>query len=83
LHQKHNFSLFQNNLKFKANTLFNSSITLAMPLVVPGLMSNNKDKNDDWQNKLMGKKLGDTSDEIVCQSISANYSDMPILMEVT
>jgi len=35
-----------------------------MPLVVPGLMSNSKDKTNDWQNKLMGKKLGDSSDEV-------------------
>jgi hypothetical protein len=45
-----------------------------MPLVVPGLMSNSNDKNDDWQNKLMGKKIGDTSDEVVCQPISAYNS---------
>lgn len=34
-----------------------------MPLVVPGLMSKDgsKDKTADWQNQLMGKKLGDTS----------------------
>jgi hypothetical protein len=37
-----------------------------MPLVVPGLMSSGKDKESDWQNKLMGKKIGDTSDEMVC-----------------
>lgn len=39
-----------------------------MPLVVPGLMSKDgsKDKIADWQNQLMGKKLGDTSDNIVC-----------------
>jgi len=37
-----------------------------MPLVVPGLMSKDgsKDKTADWQNQLMGKKLGDTSDNI-------------------
>jgi len=35
-----------------------------MPLVVPGLQSSSKDKSHDWSNKLMGKKLGDTSDEI-------------------
>jgi hypothetical protein len=40
-----------------------------MPLVVPGLMSNSKDKTEDWSNKLMGKKLGDTSDEIVRSTI--------------
>jgi len=35
-----------------------------MPLVVPGLMSNSKDKNEEWSHKLMGKKLGDASDEV-------------------
>ena len=38
-----------------------------MPLVVPGLMSNDKDKTSHWQNQLMGKKLGDASDETVSQ----------------
>ena len=39
-----------------------------MPLVVPGLMSKDgsKDKTAEWQNQLMGKKLGDTSDNMVC-----------------
>jgi hypothetical protein len=36
-----------------------------MPLVVPGLMTNDKDKTTNWQNQLMGKKIGDTSDAIV------------------
>ena len=41
-----------------------------MPLVVPGLMSKDgsKDKTADWQNQLMGKKLGDTSNTTVCPS---------------
>jgi hypothetical protein len=43
-----------------------------MPLVVPGLMGG-KDKNSDWQNKLMGKKIGDTSDEVVCLSSFACF----------
>ncbi|EMD00815.1 hypothetical protein BAUCODRAFT_29195 [Baudoinia panamericana UAMH 10762] len=34
-----------------------------MPLVVPGLMSKDGDKSSDWMNKLMGKKLGDASNE--------------------
>ncbi|KAK4984300.1 hypothetical protein LTR66_007849 [Elasticomyces elasticus] len=35
-----------------------------MPLVVPGLMSNDKgDKTSNWMNQLMGKKLGDSSNE--------------------
>jgi hypothetical protein len=30
-------------------------------------MSNDKDKTSHWQNQLMGKKLGDVSDETVSQ----------------
>lgn len=38
-----------------------------MPLIVPGITpSSSGDKTSDWQNKLMGKKLGDKHDEIVC-----------------
>ncbi|WPG99614.1 Hypothetical protein R9X50_00243200 [Acrodontium crateriforme] len=33
-----------------------------MPLVVPGLSSTG-DKTSDWMNKLVGKKMGDTSNE--------------------
>lgn len=39
-----------------------------MPLVVPGLTSNSGDSNDltsQWTNQLMGKKLGDSSNETV------------------
>lgn len=36
-----------------------------MPLVVPGLMSKDGgDKTNDWMNKLMGKKIGDSSNEV-------------------
>ncbi|KAF2748121.1 hypothetical protein M011DRAFT_467171 [Sporormia fimetaria CBS 119925] len=41
-----------------------------MPLVVPGLQSKDggasasSNSQDDWMNKLMGKKLGDKHDEI-------------------
>jgi len=35
-----------------------------MPLVVPGITSSGKDGAADWQNKLMGKKLGDVSDTV-------------------
>ncbi|KAK4553160.1 hypothetical protein LTR86_009690 [Recurvomyces mirabilis] len=35
-----------------------------MPLVVPGLMSEGgNDKTNDWMNKLMGKKIGESSNE--------------------
>ena len=38
-----------------------------MPLVVPGLTSNSgeNDKTNNWMNQLMGKKIGDTSNETV------------------
>lgn len=38
-----------------------------MPLVVPGIMTNNPaDKTEQWSNKLVGKKLSDdTSNETV------------------
>ncbi|KAH9870647.1 hypothetical protein IAQ61_006125 [Plenodomus lingam] len=37
-----------------------------MPLVVPGLQSKDGSSSEDWMGKLMGKKLGDTHDEVVC-----------------
>lgn len=39
-----------------------------MPLVVPGINSTSGDKAEEWQNKLVGKKLSDeeTSTETVC-----------------
>lgn len=42
-----------------------------MPLVVPGIMSNNNNSSDSnskdnqWISQLMGKKIGDTSDAMV------------------
>ncbi|CAK4032064.1 Hypothetical predicted protein [Lecanosticta acicola] len=36
-----------------------------MPLVVPGLQSNDGDKTSGWMDKLMGKKLGDSHNETV------------------
>ena len=39
--------------------------TTTMPLVVPGLMSKGGDQTSDWQNKLMGKKIGESGDEMV------------------
>lgn len=44
-----------------------------MPLVVPGLTSNSgDDKTSGWMNQLMGKKLGDSSNETVCSSPSSD-----------
>jgi hypothetical protein len=38
-----------------------------MPLVVPGIMTSGDDQQGKWMNKLMGKKLSDsTSDATVC-----------------
>ncbi|KAF1984722.1 hypothetical protein K402DRAFT_395420 [Aulographum hederae CBS 113979] len=34
-----------------------------MPLVVPGINSNDGDKTSEWMNNLMGKKIGEASDE--------------------
>ncbi|MCJ1257585.1 hypothetical protein MMC24_005411 [Lignoscripta atroalba] len=33
-----------------------------MPLVVPGINSGGDDKQSSWMDKLMGKKIGDTTD---------------------
>jgi len=35
-----------------------------MPLVIPGITNKSAGSSEDWQNKLMGKKIGDASDEI-------------------
>jgi hypothetical protein len=44
--------------------------TANMPLVVPGLTNNSgeNDKTNNWMNQLMGKKIGDTSNETVSPS---------------
>jgi hypothetical protein len=38
---------------------------LNMPLIDPVTTAAGGDKNAEWQNKLVGKKLGDSSDEVV------------------
>jgi len=50
-----------------------------MPLVVPGLTNNSgeNDKTNNWMNQLMGKKIGDSSNETV------SYADPPILTSTT
>jgi len=40
--------------------------SLKMPLIDPVTTSAGGDKTTEWQNKLVGKKLGDASNEIVC-----------------
>lgn len=43
------------------------SASTIMPLVVPGINSTMGDnKTAEWQQKLLGKKIGETSDEVVC-----------------
>jgi hypothetical protein len=38
-----------------------------MPLVIPGMQSSGgDDKTSKWMDQLMGKKLGDSSDNMVC-----------------
>jgi hypothetical protein len=36
-----------------------------MPLVVPGINPGDNDKNQEWMNKLVGKKIGESSDATV------------------
>jgi hypothetical protein len=55
----------QYNFEIPEVSVTSPSANTTMPLVVPGITSNSKDKTQDWSNKLMGKKLGDSSDEIV------------------
>lgn len=47
-----------------------------MPLVVPGLQSKDGNSGDDWMSKLMGKKLGDQHDEMVCPLVPS--FDLPL-----
>jgi len=45
-------------------------IALTMPLVVPGLQSQDGNTSNEWMTKLLGKKLGDQHDEVVRTSLS-------------
>ena len=47
------------------------SPTTSMPLVVPGINSGGDDKQAEWMNKLMGKKIGDISDSTVSHDLIA------------
>jgi len=42
-----------------------------MPLVVPGIQSKGGEGVEEWSNKLMGKKIGDNHDEVVCSPLSS------------
>jgi hypothetical protein len=54
---------------------FNTKQILNMPLIDPVTTSLGGDPTKEWQNKLVGKKLGDAHDEIV----SLRSSDEPLL----
>jgi hypothetical protein len=47
-----------------------------MPLVVPGIMTSSKGMTEEWQNKLMGKKIGESTDAVV------NAFLLPLLWEL-
>lgn len=46
--------------------LFSTKQPVNMPLVVPGINSNDGSKTEEWTNKLVGKKIGESSDATVC-----------------
>ena len=48
-----------------ATRTFSLGRLVKMPLVVPGIQSTDGGDGEDWQSKLMGKKLGDSHDDIV------------------
>ena len=49
-----------------------------MPLVVPGLTSNKDDKTSKWMNDLVGKKIGESSDETVRSVASFGFTVLTI-----
>lgn len=56
-----------------------------MPLVVPGIMTNPEDKNQEWANKLVGKTFSesDESNETVglffaASNLSQRYTVTPL-----
>lgn len=62
---------FQHKIPFPYKT-FNTKTTLKMPLVVPGINSGDKEnsKTQEWTQKLVGKKIGESSDSTVSFSMS-------------
>ena len=49
-----------------------------MPLVVPGINSADGSKTEEWTNKLVGKKLGDSSDATVYSTMEVTVSEIDI-----
>jgi hypothetical protein len=58
---------------------FNTKTTLKMPLVVPGINSGEKEnsKTEEWTQKLVGKKIGESSDSTV------SFLDVPKNYQIT
>jgi len=62
--------LNQNSTHTLQINTFSTKQNLKMPLVVPGINSTGEgSKTDEWMNKLVGKKIGETSDATVCHII--------------
>jgi hypothetical protein len=62
-------------LKTTNYRLIHRATITKMPLVVPGLMNKSDNKSEDWANKLMGKKIGDSSDQIVSEeTLNTRYN---------
>ena len=61
------FLLFLSTLFTNDPSYENQNNLPNMPLVVPGLTSNSgdNDQTNKWMNELVGKKLGDSSNETV------------------
>ena len=65
---KNNITLLLARIRFKSLQYksFNTTTTLKMPLVVPGNNSGgDNSKTQEWMNKLVGKKIGESSDATV------------------
>ena len=57
---------FQHKIPFPYKT-FHTKAILKMPLVVPGINSGDKEnsKTEEWTQKLVGKKIGESNDSTV------------------
>jgi hypothetical protein len=60
--------------------LLNTTKPAKMPLVVPGITTQDyKSNTDDWMNRLVGKKLGERSDATVCIIVISDSLHSPRL----
>lgn len=51
-----------------------------MPLVVPGIMTNPEDKNQEWANKLVGKTFSESESN---ETVSASSNSISIVTFIT